>query len=76
MLLIGYTPQMKRIIPRSAGPEEYVNFYGDAGVSDSNAITDIKIGPFICDRAALDVEEYTSGLQNYKCRVAPETEAG
>jgi hypothetical protein len=55
---------------------EYVKFYGSAGVSNSELITDIKIGDFICDRAALEPEDYEGGAQLYMCRIAPESVAG
>lgn len=73
---LGFTPELYRIIPRSAGPMEYVSFYGSAIVENSELITDIKIGEFICDRAAIDPEDYEGGKQLYMCRVAPETVAG
>ena len=66
------------MVPRSAGPMEYINFYGSANVLNSESINDIKIGEFICDRAALDPDEYDGyGWQQlYMCRVAPEMVAG
>ena len=68
---------MYQIKPRSAGPMEYVNFYGIDRFSSTSSIESILIGPFICDRVGLDDSDLSYGYTYYlNCRVAPEMISG
>ena len=68
---------MYQIKPRSAGPMEYVNFYGIDRFDSTSAIESIILGPFICDRIGLDDLDISYGATNFlSCRVAPEMIAG
>lgn len=75
----GNTPELRQLKPRSAGPTEYINFFGLPKVRNSSEIESMRLGPFICDRLELDEEELFD-LSNpntaVQCRVALEMEAG
>ena len=75
-LFIVRTTELYQIKPRSAAPNEYINFYGNMKFDSTSHIDSIKMGPFICDRVGLDDLDISPGTNLISCRVAIELVAG